>query len=175
MHGIFERLAGALAVLGGLVVVGITLVTAGSVLSRWVFGVPLSGDTEIVEFGMAVVVACFLPLCQWRKGNVIVDFFTAGAPARVRDALDRIGALLIALMLGLVAWRTGAGAIDQYRHGSVTMLLQWPEWIAYVLMTVPAGLAAVIALYSAATGRSGAHAVPPAHGPVSERASRQDP
>jgi TRAP-type C4-dicarboxylate transport system permease small subunit len=175
LHGIFERLAGTLAILGGLVVVGIMLVTTGSVLSRWAFGVPLSGDTEIVEFGMAIVVACFLPLCQWRSGNVIIDFFTSGAPLRVRDALDRFGALLIALMLGLVAWRTGAGALDQHRHGSVTMLLQWPEWIAYLLMTVPAALAAVMALYTAATGRSGAREGPPTHNPVPESASRQEP
>jgi TRAP-type C4-dicarboxylate transport system permease small subunit len=156
VHAIFERLASALAIVGGLAVAGIALVTTGSVASRWAFGRPLLGDTEVVEFGMAVVVACFLPLCQWRKGNVVVDFFTARAPAAVRDALERAGALLVAAMLGLLAWRTAAGAIDQHRDGAVTMLLQWPQWIAYLLMAVPTALAAAMALYTAPTGRSGA-------------------
>lgn len=159
MQALLERLAGALAIVGGLAVVGIALATTGSVASRWAFGQPLQGDTEIVEFGMAVVVACFLPLCQWRMANVAVDFFTARAPARVRDALDRAGALLVAAMLGLLAWRTAAGAVDRHRDGAVTMLLQWPQWIGYLAMAVPMALAAAMALHTALTGRSGARDV----------------
>jgi len=139
-----------------LLVVAIALVTTGSVLSRWLLASPLQGDTEIIEYGMAAVVACFVPLCQWRGANVIVDILTARAPAPIRKALDRVGALLIALMLGLVAWRTGAGAIDQYRYGAETMLLQWPLWPALLLMALAIGLASLIALYTAATGRNGA-------------------
>ena len=95
MHGTFERAANGLAILGGIVLAAIALVTTGSVLSRWVLGSPLTGDTEIVGYGTAVVLACFLPLCQWRGANVIVDFFTARAPAALRSALDRAGALLL--------------------------------------------------------------------------------
>lgn len=155
MQALIERLAGALAVLGGLGVAAIALVTTGSVASRWAFGQPLQGDTEIVEFGMAAVVACFLPLCQWRMGNVIVDFATARAPTPLRGILDRAGALLVAAMLGLLAWRTGVAAIDQHRYGAVTMLLQWPLWIAYLAMAVPMALTAAIALHTAVTGHSG--------------------
>lgn len=156
MHETFERSANVLAILGGIVLAAIALVTTGSVLSRWLLGRPLTGDTEIVGYGTAVVLACFLPLCQWRGANVIVDFFTARAPAALRGKLDRAGALLLALMLGLLAWRTGAGALDQQRYGAETMLLQWPLWPALLLMALPMGLASLMALYTALTGRSGA-------------------
>ncbi len=160
MHETFERAASGLAILGGIVLAAIALVTTGGVLSRWALGSPLTGDTEIVGYGTAIVLACFLPLCQWRGANVIVDFFTARAPAALRAGLDRAGALLLALMLGLLAWRTGVGALDQHRYGAETMLLQWPLWPALMLMAVPMALASLMALYTAVTGRNGA--LPPA-------------
>lgn len=175
MERIFEWLARALAIAGGLLVVAITIVTTYSIVGRWLFGSPLLGDTEVVEYGMAVVVACFLPICQWRGENIIVDFFTTRATMSTRERLDRLGALLVAVMLGLIAWRTGVGAADQHRNGSITMLMQWPEWIAYLLMTIPLGLAALMALYTAVTGRNGRHGGPPTHNPVPESAAHQEP
>jgi len=169
---LFEWLAKALAIAGGLLVVAITLVTSYSIVGRWLFGSPLLGDTEIVEYGMAVVVAFFLPICQWRGENIIVDFFTTHATMSTRARLDRFGALLVAAMLGLIAWRTGVGAADQRSNGSITMLMQWPEWIAYLLMTVPIGLAALMALYTAITGRNGRHAAAPEPAPTATAARR---
>ena len=45
------------------------------------------GDYELVQLGGAVFVSLTLPLCQMRRGNIIVDFFTVRAgrrPARAR-------------------------------------------------------------------------------------------
>lgn len=159
-ESLLDALARACAIVAGLLVVAIALLTTGSILGRWLFATPLLGDTEIVEFGMAVVVAGCLPICQWRGDNIIVDFFTSRSSARARDQMDRFGALLVAVMMGVIAWRTGAGALDQKQSGTVTMLLQWPEWLAYALMTPPLALTATMGLYSAITGRNGAPAGP---------------
>lgn len=155
MRNILDLLARVCALLGGLVVVAITLVTTASIVGRWLFDTPLSGDTELIEYGMAVVVAAFLPLCQWRRANIIVDFFTTRMSARGQRALDRLGALLIALMMAVITWRTAVGTLDQKSSGATTMLLQWPEWVAYALMLPPLALTAAIALYMCVTGRSG--------------------
>jgi TRAP-type C4-dicarboxylate transport system permease small subunit len=156
LEPLLDRLSKACAIVGGALVVGITLIVTGSILGRWLLASPLLGDVEIIEFGMAIIVACFLPICQWRGANIIVDFFTSKASQAGRDRLDRIGALLVGVMMGLIAWRTAVGAIDQKNSGSLTMMLQWPEWIAYTAMCFPLTLTAVIALYTAATGRNGA-------------------
>ena len=62
--------------------------------------------------------------------------------------------------------RTGVGALEQKNSGSMTMLLQWPDWITYLLMTGPIALTALMALYTAITGHngSGAHARDPLPG-----------
>ncbi len=142
-----EWLAKACAIVGGLIMVAITLITTASILGRWLFNSPLLGDTELVEFAMAIAVASFLPICQWRRGNIIVDFFTVNASQRTRDRLDRMGALLVAIMLGLLAWRTLAGAVSQREAGSTTMLMGLPEWTAFLAMAPPMILTAIIALY----------------------------
>ncbi len=170
MSALLEKLARLFAVAGGLVMVAITLITSYSIVGRWLFGSPLLGDTEIVEFGMAFAVAAFMPLCQWRGENIIVDFFTARTSAATQERMDRFGALLVSIMLGLLAWRTASGAVSQQEAGSTTMLMQWPEWYAYVAMVPPLALTAVIGLYTVITGRSGKHEGPPTHNPVPDGA-----
>ncbi len=166
MSRLLDGLSRAFAVAGGLVMVAITLVTAYSVVGRWLFGSPVLGDTEIVGFGMAFAVAAFMPLCQWRGENIIVDFFTARSAPATQLRLDRLGALAVGLMLGFVAWRTAAGVVDQRSAGSTTMLMQWPEWWAYAAMVPPLALGAIVGFYTAITGRSGEHAGPPTHNPL---------
>ena len=155
MKTTIELLARLFAYLGGLALVGITLMSTWSIAGRALFGRPLLGDTEMVEVAMAFVVTAFMPICQWRGGNIIVDFFTTRASGRLRGALDRAGALLLAAVLALLAWRTWAGALSKFESGETSMLLQWPEWLTYASMVPSLGLTALIGLYMAATGQRG--------------------
>ncbi len=143
---LLEKLAKLCAILAGLLMVVITLIVCGAVFSRALFGKPLLGDFELVELTMAVAVAAFMPYCQIRRGHIIVDFFTQNASQGVRDLLDRLGLVTIGLVLALVGWRTALGGLSSLKSQTVTMLLQFPEWIAYMAMVPPLALAAVIAL-----------------------------
>jgi TRAP-type C4-dicarboxylate transport system permease small subunit len=95
-----------------------------------------------------------MPLCQLHRGNIVVDFFTAKAPPRFNAALDRLGALLLALTCALLAWRAGLGGLSSWNSNSSTMLLGVPEWWAYAPMVPGFGLTAVIALHQALFGFS---------------------
>ena len=86
-----HRLAAALAVAGGLVLVALIVMTCLSIAGRAMFSAPLPGDFELVEIGCAVAVFAFLPYCQITGGNVVVDFFTARARPRTKAALDLMG------------------------------------------------------------------------------------
>jgi TRAP-type C4-dicarboxylate transport system permease small subunit len=103
MHSLLDSLAKACAIVGGLVMAAITLMTTGSVVGRYIFSKPLLGDTEAVQFGMALAVAAFLPMCQWKSGNIIVDFFTTRARDSTKRVMDAFGAVLIAVMVGVLS------------------------------------------------------------------------
>jgi len=149
---ILESLAKASAILAGLLMTVITLMTCVSLIGRNTTGATLAGDFELTGVAAGAAIALFMPWCQLRKGNIIVDFFTAKASERTNAALDRLGALLLGLVFALLAWRTTLGGVNAYSSQSGTMMLGFPEWVVYAAMVPPFILTTLIALYQAATG-----------------------
>jgi TRAP-type C4-dicarboxylate transport system permease small subunit len=149
---LLEWLARACAILAGVILIGITLMTVYSVLGRDLFGKALTGDFELTAVMTGAAIALFLPWCQVRRSNIIVDFFTAKASKKTRGMLDRVGALFIAAMLGLCAWRATLGGISVYKSNSGTMMLGFPEWIVYGFIAPALALTAIIALVQAVRG-----------------------
>ena len=149
MHGVdrvLQRLCDASATIGGIVLVAIASVTVVSVIGRAFFSHPILGDVELVQLGGAVVVASFLPYTQFRRANIIVDFFTTGASEKTQSKLDAFGTLLYSLVLGLVAWRVAVGGIDIKANQETSMLMALPLWIPYLLMVPGLVLCSVIGL-----------------------------
>lgn len=145
-------LARACAILAGLLMTAITLVTCASLIGRNTVGATLMGDYELTAVTAGAAVALFLPWAQLRRGNIIVDFFTAKMPARMNAGLDRFGALMLAGVMLLLAWRTTIGGLNAWDSQTTTMMLGFPEWIVYVAMVPPLGLTGLIALYQAFIG-----------------------
>ena len=146
---LLERLAQFLAVAGGLVLTGVTLMSLYSVVMRNLLGKPIVGDFELVQMGCAISVAAFLPFTQLRNGNIFVDFFTARASANTKARLDAMGSLLVGLMLALLAWRPALGAQSAFRNAESTMPMGLPTGWGYGLMVPSLAVAALAAFYSA--------------------------
>ncbi len=149
---LLDTLARLCAVLAGLLLTGITLMTCASLIGRNTTGWTISGDFEISAFAAGAAIALFMPLCQARRGNIIVDFFTTRARARTQALLDRAGAALLALVMALLTWRTALGGISAYRSQSGSMMLGVPEWWVYAAMVPALALTALIAAVQAARG-----------------------
>ncbi|HEX2543606.1 MAG TPA: TRAP transporter small permease [Ramlibacter sp.] len=147
-----EQLAKFCAILAGFLLTVITIITCASLIGRNTTGTTLVGDFELTGVAAGAAIALFLPWCQVRRGNIIVDFFTAKASERTNAALDRLGALLLGLAMALLAWRAGLGGLSSWRSHSTTMMLGFPEWIVYAAMVPPMILTAVIGLVQAARG-----------------------
>jgi TRAP-type C4-dicarboxylate transport system permease small subunit len=92
---VLEQLAKFCAILAGFMLTGITLMTCASLIGRNTIGTTLVGDFELTGVAAGAAIALFLPWCQVRRGNIIVDFFTAKASERTNARLDRLGALLL--------------------------------------------------------------------------------
>ena len=149
---VLERLAKFCAILSGVLLTGITLMTCVSLLGRNTVGITLVGDFELPGVAAGAAIALFMPWCQLRRGNIIVDFFTARASDRTNQALDRFGALLLAAAMGLLAWRASLGGLNAYNTQSGTMMIGFPEWVVYATMVPPLALTSLIALAQAVRG-----------------------
>ncbi len=149
---ILSLLARACAILAGVLMTVITLVTCASLIGRNTIGVTLLGDYELTAVTAGAAVALFLPWCQLRRGNIIVDFFTAKMPDRVNAGLDRFGALVLAAVMLLLGWRTVVGGVGSYESQTTTMMLGFPEWVVYAAMVPPLFLTGLIGLTQAFVG-----------------------
>lgn len=147
-----ELLAKLCAVAAGVLLTVITLMTCISIIGRNTTGWTIVGDFELSGSAAGAAIALFMPWCQWRRGHIIVDFFTTKASAATQAGLDRLGALLMALVMGLMTWRSGIGGINAWNSQAGSMMLGFPEWIVYAGIVPALALATLIALMQAVHG-----------------------
>lgn len=126
--------------------------TCYSLIGRNTTGQTIVGDFELTGVATGAAIALFMPMCQFKKANIIVDFFTAKASDVTIAQLDRLGALFMAAAFALLTWRTYLGGMNAWATQSGSMMLGFPEWIVYAAMTPPLALSAAIALSQALMG-----------------------
>ena len=143
---ILSNLAHLCSILAGLLMTAITLMTCVSLIGRNTTGWTINGDFELTGVATGAAIALFMPLCQLKRGHIIVDFFTAKASEKTNGFLDRVGALCVSSVFALMAWRTVLGGINAYNSFSGTMMLGFPEWVVYAAMVPPFILCSLIAL-----------------------------
>jgi TRAP-type C4-dicarboxylate transport system permease small subunit len=149
---LLELLARACAIAAGLLLTVITLMTCISLIGRNTTGWTIAGDFELTGAAAGAAIALFLPWCQVRRGNIIVDFFTAKASAATNAALDRLGALLLGLVMALLTWRSAIGGWNAWTSQSGSMMLGFPDWIVYCGIVPALALTAAIGLMQALRG-----------------------
>ena len=141
---ILELLAKFCSVLSGVLLTFITLMTCYSLIGRNTTGDTIVGDFELTGVATGAAIALFMPLCQLKHENIIVDFFTTNASEQTQSKLDAFGTLLYTLVMGLVAWRVAVGGIDIKANQETSMLMALPLWIPYMLMVPGLVLCTVI-------------------------------
>jgi TRAP-type C4-dicarboxylate transport system permease small subunit len=131
----------ALALVGGLVLCAMALLTTISVTGRSFLNMPVLGDFELIAVGTGVAVFAFLPYCHLVRENVLVDFFLSAAPFRVKAFFDTVANLLYVVIIVIMTWRMTLGGIDLYEADQMTMILEIPLW-----WTFPAALLCLVLL-----------------------------
>lgn len=172
LHPLFLWLARIMAILGGLVLTALVLLTVVSVLGRalngtlhlgWVQALaagpaqrlldsgvgPVLGDFELVEAGIAFTIFAFLPLAHVSGSHATVDLFTAALPGVVNRLLSALWELVFAVALIVIAWRLYEGMQGKMRYNETTFLLQFPVWWAFAASFAAAAVAALVACWMA--------------------------
>jgi TRAP-type C4-dicarboxylate transport system permease small subunit len=152
MDRIAHTLARLSALMGGLVLAALIGMTCVSITGRALAGAglgPVPGDFELLEAGIAFAVFAFLPWCSLKAGHATVDIFTNGLSQQANRVLLAFWEVVMAITAAFIAWRLYEGAIGKLRNGETTFILQFPVWWAYAASLLPAGVAVLVALWSA--------------------------
>jgi TRAP-type C4-dicarboxylate transport system permease small subunit len=149
---VLYQIAKWLAILGGVILSGMAVLTAVSVTGRSALSAPVPGDFELVAIGTGLAVFAFLPWCQLMRGNVLVDFFMAKTPVRARVSADIVGGVLYLLIATLLTWRLIFGGIDMYQYSEVTMTINFPRWTTFPISVVLLAFLVIVIAYT--VGRS---------------------
>lgn len=171
MHRFMEKLARIMAILGGLVLSFLIIMTCLSIVGRALNSVlhsdmiqgvmpgiasallatgigPINGDFELVEAGLAFAIFAFIPLCQLENAHASVDIFISHFP-KLNRKMQVIIDVVFAAALILIAVQLFAGMQSKQNSGQTTFLLQLPVWWAYAASLFGAVIAALVAMYIA--------------------------
>lgn len=172
VHKGMRALALSAAVLGGALLAALILMICLSILGRTGFTIlnsqavmgtfpdaarwllaqgvgPVSGDFELVEFAMPLVIFAFLPWCQVTAGHASVDIFTDGLRPWAKRVLAAVIEVVFAAVIVLIAVQLHDGMLIQQRRRSTTFLLQLPQWWSFLAALIPAYAAAGVACWMA--------------------------
>lgn len=128
VHG----LARGTALIGGLALLALVLITVTSILLRNFTSLgPIPGDFELVEAGVAFAIFTFMPWCQLNRGHATVEIFASRFGIFINNLIDLIadGLLLGAWMY--LGYRHYLGLVDKQSYAETTFILQFPIWWAY--------------------------------------------
>lgn len=146
---LLDSLTGLVAVLGGVITLAIAATVTASVFGRNLLDQGIPGDFEYVQMGTAIAVFAFLPFCQLRRGNIVVDTFSTRWPPRLRILVDTIWDLVYAGIMGLLAFCLFRGALDIKASGTATMVMGTPIWPAVLACALLCALLSLVCLLTA--------------------------
>ena len=171
MHRIIELLARTMALIGGVVLCLLIILTTASVVGRLLntlmhgpVGVfapdfasfmleldvgPINGDFELVEAGVAFAIFAFIPYCQFTSGHAVVDILTSQFGKKFNNLLKMIAEILFAIVLTVIAIQLFNGMLAKRNFGDTTFLLQFPIWWSYAFSLFAAITASIVAIYMA--------------------------
>jgi TRAP-type C4-dicarboxylate transport system permease small subunit len=172
MHRAVHELARLTAILGGLVLIGIIVMTTMSIVGRslnrvlhsdWVestFGMvsqrlidmgigEIRGNYELLEAGVAFAIFSFFPICQLHTSHATVDVFTARLPERITRVIMAFWEVALTACLIFISLRLYEGMQRYIGNGETTLFLQFPVWWAYFASFAACCVTCVVAVYCA--------------------------
>lgn len=136
LYRITWNIANGLALAGGLVLIGIIVLTCISIIGRTLVPLdiglgPIRGIYDITEIGMAAAVFAFLPWTQFHDAHARVDLFQAAMPETMNRVLDLIFNAVMCVVAFAGTYRLYLGMQDKLAYGETTLIAQIPVWQGY--------------------------------------------
>ena len=129
------------ALLGGLLLIAITLVTSvnvgSTILNRIavLFGgnvAGLPGYEDFVRLTISCAALMFFPYCQAKRGHVAVSLFVNGLPSGIRLGLIRFWVGITVLAAAFLGYWMLIGMFETRDDQVSSSILGWPIWPFYI-------------------------------------------
>lgn len=150
MHRFIRFLAHGAALIGGLVLVALVVMTTMSIAGRSIGVGEITGNYEILEAGVAFAIFAFLPICQFYGAHATVDIFTAQLPKRFNRLIVAFWEIVLSAVIILLIWRLYGGLERYLGNGETTLFLQFPVWWGYAASFAAGVIACFVAVYCCA-------------------------
>lgn len=162
LERILLTISKGLALMGGVGLLGLALMTVYSIVGRTIvksdllrelsllsWWRPVRGDFELTELVTALAIFAFLPYCQMVRGHVIVDFFTNRVSARLKTVLESFANLLFFILSGILCWRMAVASLELATtpFKQSTMILKIPTWWGLSVATLFMGFLSMVCLF----------------------------
>ena len=145
------RATRALAVLGFVVLLLVSLTTMADVGLRWIASSPIKGLTDIQGLAVAIVIGSCLPLVVAQRQNISIRFLGDALGPAASRWLDAFGSAALLAFVALVAWQLALYTAGMAESGRTTWHLRipvTPYWTAaslLVALCIPAQAIALVA------------------------------
>ena len=116
-----------LAILAGVILVGLVLLTFADVVMRYVYSAPIEGRQDIVEVGM-IAVLILAASYAWRIGDhITVDILPEFPWPGLQRAHRAVIRLVVAGLLGLLAYTAYLRIEEAVLFNEATNIIQIPH------------------------------------------------
>ncbi|MBA3009272.1 MAG: TRAP transporter small permease [Proteobacteria bacterium] len=132
-----------LTLTGGVVLIGMILLTCANIVARQVY-VPIQGTFEIMGYAGAVVTAFALGYTQFTNGHICVDVLVNAYPKSMKRLISILNHGVCALFFFIVAWHVVQKAMTLKHAGEISETLRviyYPFILAVALGCFILGLA----------------------------------
>ncbi len=119
------RFRNLLKCLGGVCLMGMTLLTCADVVGRYL-GHPIFGSVEIVGFMATLTAALALPYTHEARGHAGVEIVARLLSARTKAIMELCTYGVSMLLFAIVTWRMVIYGATIHRSGEVSMNLEFP-------------------------------------------------
>ncbi len=141
-----DKATTASAILAGVVLFGLMLLTAADVGSRYFLNAPLNGVVDLTRFSVLIMTFFGFAYCGFRGANVVIELLFNQLGPRVQTGLKRLANALGCLLFSVIAWRSVIQSVDVREFNETSQLLTIPYWPFYVLLAFGAALFAWVLL-----------------------------
>jgi TRAP-type C4-dicarboxylate transport system permease small subunit len=146
--GLIEKAVGGcvglLAYLGGIVLLGLMVLTVVAVVLRYGFNAPILGAQDVSELSLVLVVFLGLAYCGWTGGHVAVDLIGAVLKPGALRWTDTAIRVVCGVLFAFVAFQTLQQGLDALEYGEASNLIEIPHFPFFLVVAFGSALYALV-------------------------------